>query len=62
MSGDEVRKLRATLKLKQVELADLLGVSEREIRRWEKSDVLVPKIATLALWYLAGKKRKKGGR
>jgi DNA-binding transcriptional regulator YiaG len=62
MSGDEFRKLRTKMKLKQGELGALLDVSERGVRRWENGEVKIPKVAQLALRYLAEKHRKKGTR
>jgi DNA-binding transcriptional regulator YiaG len=62
MSGHEFRKLRKAMKLKQGELGKLLDVSERGIRRWENGEVDIPKLAELALRYLAEKHRKKGTR
>jgi DNA-binding transcriptional regulator YiaG len=62
MSGDEFRKLRTSMDLKQNELGALLDVSDRGIRRWEKNEVDIPKIAELALLYLANQKRRKGKR
>jgi DNA-binding transcriptional regulator YiaG len=62
MSGDELRKMRAAMKLKQEELGTLLEVSERGIRRWENGEVDIPKIAEFAMRYLAKQKRRKGSR
>ena len=62
MSGNEFRKLRKKMKLKQRELSALLDVSERGIRRWENGEVAVPKLAELALHYLASGQRKRGSR
>jgi len=62
MSGDEFRKLRVAMNLKQSDLGALLDVSERGIRRWENGEVDVPKVAELAIRYLANEKRRKGRR
>jgi DNA-binding transcriptional regulator YiaG len=62
MSGNEFRKLRMAMNLKQSELGALLDVSERGIRRWENGEVDIPRLAQLALRYLAEKHRKKGTR
>lgn len=62
MSGDEFRKLRMAMNLKQSDLGALLDVSERGIRRWENGEVDVPKVAELAIHYLANEKRRKGKR
>jgi DNA-binding transcriptional regulator YiaG len=47
------------MRLKQDELGSLMDVSERGIRRWEKGEVPIPKIAELALLYLVSKNRKR---
>lgn len=44
LSGPEVRFIRKFLDLTQSELADLLGVEDQSVRRWEKID-RVPKQA-----------------
>lgn len=62
MSGHEFRKLRTAMNLKQSDLGALLDVSERGIRRWENGEVDVPKLAELAIRYLANEKRRKGPR
>jgi len=62
MSGDEFRRIRNALKLKQGELSALLDVSERGIRRWEKGETEIPRIAELAMRYVANQKRGKGKR
>lgn len=62
MSGNEFRKVRKAMGLKQNELGSLMDVSERGIRRWEKNEVRIPKIAELALLYLAKEKGRKGKR
>jgi DNA-binding transcriptional regulator YiaG len=54
--------MRENTKLKQGELGVLMDVSERGIRRWEKGEIEIPKIAELALRYLANEKRRKGKR
>ena len=46
----------------QRELGKLLDVSERGIRRWEKEEVDVPKLAKFALLYIVEKQRKGGSR
>ena len=61
MSGEEFRKLRRSINLKQSELGVLMDVSERGIRRWENGEIEIPRIAELALRYVvdAQKKGKK---
>jgi transcriptional regulator with XRE-family HTH domain len=48
MTGQEFRELRTSNGLLQRELSELLGVSERQIQRWEASTT-VPAIAEYAL-------------
>jgi DNA-binding transcriptional regulator YiaG len=62
MSGDEFRKVRKTMGLSQDELSKMIDVSERGVRRWENGEVKIPKIAELALRYLAEKNRRKENR
>ena len=45
--------------LSQGELSQRIDVSERGVRRWENGEVPIPKIAELALRYLAEKNRRK---
>jgi DNA-binding transcriptional regulator YiaG len=61
VSGEEFRKLRRSINLKQSELGVLMDVSERGIRRWENGEIEIPRIAELALRYVvdAQKKGKK---
>jgi DNA-binding transcriptional regulator YiaG len=59
MSGDEFRKLRRAMGLSQDQLSKMIDVSARGVRRWENGEVAIPKVAELALRYLAAKKRKK---
>jgi DNA-binding transcriptional regulator YiaG len=59
MSGDEFRKVRKAMRLSQDGLSKLIDVSVRGVRRWENGEVAIPKIAELALRYLAEKSRKK---
>ena len=59
MSGDEFRKVRTAMHLSQDALSKLIDVSVRGVRRWETGEVAIPKIAELALRYLAEKSRKK---
>ena len=45
--------------LSQDELSEKIDVSARGVRRWENGEVAIPKIAELALRYLAEKNRRK---
>ena len=62
MSGDEFRKVRRAMGLSQDELSEMIDVSARGVRRWENGEVTIPKIAELALRYLAEKNRRKENR
>jgi DNA-binding transcriptional regulator YiaG len=59
VSGGEFRKLRRAMGLSQDELSKMIDVSARGVRRWENGEVAIPKIAELALRYLAEKNRRK---
>ena len=59
MSGNEFRKVRRAMGLSQDELSKVIDVSSRGVRRWENGEVAIPKIAELALRYLAEKKQRK---
>jgi DNA-binding transcriptional regulator YiaG len=48
MTGTEFRALRTSNGLLQRDLAELLGVSERQVQRWEASNI-VPSIGEYAL-------------
>ena len=41
--GDEIRFLRHEMLISQATLADLLGVSEQTVRRWENNKINIPK-------------------
>ena len=62
MSGAEFRKVRRAMGLSQDELSKMIDVSARGVRRWENGEIAIPKIAELALRYLAEKNLKKGSR
>lgn len=48
-SGSQIRGLRRNLSMSQVELADLLGISQARISRWEKNRDEVPRKHSAAL-------------
>ncbi len=62
MSGDDFRRIRNALKLKQGQFSALLDVRERGIRRWQKNETEIPSIAQLAMRYVANQKLGKGKR
>jgi transcriptional regulator with XRE-family HTH domain len=57
VSGNEFLKLRKQMGLSQEELSREIDVSERGIRRWERSETPIPKIAELAMKYIVEKAR-----
>ena len=60
-----VRRARETLKLTQVELAEVLGLSRWSIMRFEQGELLLPHQTRLAIrWLLWNdwRKRNKTGR
>ena len=59
MRKDEFRKLRESAGYTQVELAKALGVYVRSISRWETGEFPVPKMAELALRYIADQVKRK---
>lgn len=48
-SGKYVERLRYDMHLSQLELADLMGVSERTVRRWEAEEAPMPLSSKLHL-------------
>jgi DNA-binding transcriptional regulator YiaG len=49
MKSEELRQIRHQLKLTQQQLADILDVSMRQVRRWEKGDTPIPKVVAMAV-------------
>jgi transcriptional regulator with XRE-family HTH domain len=62
MSGDQFRKLRESIEYSQAMLSKEIDVSIRGISRWENDEVSIPKIAELALKYIAEKHHTNRGR
>lgn len=59
MSPKQFRDLREAMGLSQERLSKLIDVSARGVRRWENGEVPIPKIAELALRYLAEKEKRE---
>jgi transcriptional regulator with XRE-family HTH domain len=57
MSGNEFRRLRMSIHYTQEHLSKEIDVSVRGISRWEHEDILIPKIAELALRYIVEKQQ-----
>jgi transcriptional regulator with XRE-family HTH domain len=60
MSGKEFRKLRESIGYSQAMLSGEIDVSIRGISRWENEEVVIPKIAELALKYIVEKQTRRG--
>jgi DNA-binding transcriptional regulator YiaG len=54
MTPAAVRQARDSLGLSQANLAKILGVSTRQVQRWEAGDQAPPNYLVLALAWLAG--------
>ena len=48
----QIRRKRKELGLSINELADVIGVNERTVRRWENGDIETPYAITVLLWYM----------
>jgi DNA-binding XRE family transcriptional regulator len=59
MRKDEFKKLRESVGYTQVELAKEFGVYVRSISRWETGKFPVPRMAELALRYIADQVKRK---
>ena len=57
-----IRAIRHRLKLTQGELGELLGVSWNTVARWERADLVPPRVAELATEYLLLTHKPKGKR
>ena len=42
MNGSELLKMRLAKKFTQARLADEIGYTDRQIRKWEKDEVAIP--------------------
>jgi DNA-binding transcriptional regulator YiaG len=60
MTKREFKKLRQSISYSQARLAKELGVFVRTVTRWETGEFPIPKVAELALRYLAEHIPKKG--
>lgn len=57
MTGNEFRKLRESIDYTQARLSKEIDVTIRSLTRWETDETPIPKIAELALKYIAEKQR-----
>jgi len=62
VSGDEFRKLRKSVGYSQAKLSTEMKVTIRSITRWETGEIPVPKMAELALRFIALEAKKQGRR
>ncbi len=61
-SPRRLRIIRRKLGLSQGRFAQLLGVRTNTVARWERGDLVPPKVAELAAEYLLITQPRKGGR
>ena len=59
VTGDEFRKLRESVGYTQAKLSKEIDVAIRSLTRWETGETPIPKIAELALRYVAEKNRER---
>ncbi len=57
-----LKNIRGKLGLSQARFAQLLGVRTNTYARWERGDLVPPKVAELASEYLLTTQPKKGGK
>jgi len=62
VTGDEFRKLRQSIGYSQSKLSIEIDVTIRSITRWETGEVPIPKMAELALRFIALEAKKQGRR
>lgn len=55
VTGDQFRKLRESIGYTQAKLSKEIDVTIRSLTRWETGETAIPKIAELALKYIAEK-------
>jgi DNA-binding transcriptional regulator YiaG len=63
MTGGEVRRLRKRLRLTQVRLAALVGVTANSVARWERGEMAIRESAARLMHMLeerAGDRRQRG--
>ena len=51
-SAKRIKQIREQLKLSQSEFADHLGVAANTVARWERGDLIPPKVAEMAAEHL----------
>ncbi len=58
----KIHQIRKRLGLSQAELGELLGVAGNTVARWERGELVPPKVAELAAEYLLITQPRKGGK
>lgn len=51
-SAKRIKQIREKLDLTQSELGECLGVAKNTVARWERGDLIPPKVAEMAAEYL----------
>lgn len=59
MTGDELRALRASLRMTQKELGEALDLSKNTIARAERGELAIPRTTAMAARYLLQKTRAR---
>ena len=59
VTKDEFKKLRESIGYSQARLSTEMDLTIRSLTRWETGEVAIPKIAELALRYIADRARIK---
>lgn len=59
VDGETLRDRRSALNLTQQELADLLGVQQNTVARWERNERAIPPYLELALKQIEAEQKKK---
>jgi transcriptional regulator with XRE-family HTH domain len=62
MEKEQLKTIRSKMKLSQSKLAKELGLSTNTISRYEQGVLSIPKYVELAVLYLYGLSKKKGGK
>ena len=58
----KIHQIRKRLGLSQAEFGELLGVAGNTVARWERGELVPPKVAELAAEYVLTTQPKKGGK
>jgi transcriptional regulator with XRE-family HTH domain len=59
MTKKEFKRLRKSIGYTQARLADEMGLFIRTVSRWETGEVVIPRVAELALMYIVDNSKKK---